>query len=180
MPDHPIRRSRPTWPTLNSLLGRLILFTGLWWVLAEGEMRSWVVGAGVVLAALVASLLLWPARAPRISFTGLIRFVPFFLWQSLRGGVIVAGLAFRPRLRLRPQLTEIILRLPPGPARVMFADTLSLMPGTVSVGLVADTLTVHLLDRDLVTTADLRAVEARVAHLFGLELAADPAEPSHG
>lgn len=179
MPDHPIRRSTRSWPTPHSLLGRLILFTVLWWVLAEGELRTWGVGVGVVLAALAASLLLWPARAPRISLAGLIRFVPFFLWQSLRGGVIVAGLAFRPRLRLRPQLTEMILRLPPGPARVLLADTLSLMPGTVSVGLEADTLTVHLLDRELVTTAELRAVEARVAHLFGLELAGDPTEPSH-
>jgi len=179
MPRDSSRRSRLDFPAPAALLLRLAVFAGLWWMLAEGEWRTWGLGVVVIAAAFTASLLLWPARAPRISLVGLALFVPFFLWQSLRGGVIVAKLALTPRLRLRPQLTELTLRLPPGPARVLLADALSLMPGTVSVGLVDDILTVHLLDRDLVSLADLQHAESRVASLFGLRLAADATQVSH-
>ena len=161
-------------PDLPSVLLRLLLFGGLWWILAEGEGRAWGVGLAVVVAAVIASLLLWPPRVVRFSPAGLLVFFLFFLWQSLRGGLIVAGLALRPRLRLRPDLRELRLRLPPGPSRVLLADTLSLMPGTVSAGLSGDRLTVHLLDQELVTEADLRQVEDRVARLFGLMLPATP------
>ncbi|HDP88768.1 MAG TPA: cation transporter [Thioalkalivibrio sp.] len=171
MPDSEHRRSAILRPGFSSLLS-VALFGGLWWVLAEGAWRAWGVGAVTVIAAVAASHLLWPPRVARVSPVGLAAFLFFFLWQSLRGGLVVAALALRPRLRLRPDLHELDLRLPPGPARVLLADALSLMPGTVSAGLAGDTLTVHLLDRGLVTEADLRQAEGKVAALFGLKLSA--------
>jgi len=173
MPNPEYRRSGIVRPGLRALLLRFVFFGGLWWILAEGEWRAWGVGAVVVAAAVAASIPLWPPRAARVPPAGLAVFLAFFLWQSLRGGVGVAILALKPRLHLRPVLHDLDLRLPPGASRVLLADTLSLMPGTVSVGLSGNTLTLHLLDRDLVTEADLRHAEGRVAALFGLSLAAD-------
>ena len=171
MPN-PEHRQTVAFPPRLDLLLRTIVFGALWWILAEGEWRAWGVGAVTVIAAVAASHLLWPPRAGRVSPAGLLVFLGFFLWQSLRGGIIVAALALKPRLRLRPALTELELRLPPGASRVLLADALSLMPGTVSVGLSDDILTIHLLDRGLVTDADLRHAEGKVAALFGLELTA--------
>ncbi len=161
-------------PSLRSArlwLTRAPLFAALWWVLAEGETRAWGVGAASVLAATAASAWLWPPSRARLSPLGLLTFVVFFALQSLRGGFTVALLALRPRLRLRPGLHVLPLRLPPGAGRVLLADTLSLLPGTVSAGLCDDALHLHVLDQALVDDADLRAAETRVARLLGLELA---------
>lgn len=155
---------------IRALLLRALLFAALWWVLTEGEARAWGVGAIFGTIALGGSLYLWPPGQRSLSVRGLSAFLAFFLWQSLRGGVAVAGLALRPRLRLRPEMRTLPLRLPPGLARVLFADVLSLMPGTVSADLAQDCLQVHVLDRALVVEADLRAAEEKVARLFRLEL----------
>lgn len=161
-------------PSLRSSrlwLIRVPLFAALWWVLAEGETRAWGVGVATVLAATAASVWLWPPSRAHLSPVGLLAFLAFFAQQSLRGGCTVALLALRPRLRLRPGLRVLPLRLPPGAGRVLLADTLSLLPGTVSAGLCDDELHLHVLDQALVDDADLRAAETRVARLFGLELA---------
>lgn len=156
--------------TVRLWLTRAPLFAALWWVLAEGEARAWGVGAVSVLAATAASAWLWPPARARLSPAGLSAFLLFFAAQSLRGGVTVALLALRPRLELRPDLRVLPLRLPPGAGRVLLADTLSLLPGTVSAGLCDDELHLHVLDQALVDDADLRTAEDRVARLYGLEL----------
>lgn len=153
-----------------ALIGRAALFAGLWWALAEGAARDWGVGLVSVVLAVATSAWLWPPTTTRLSPSGLLHFLVFFLWQSVRGGVLVARLALRPRLRLRPEVRRFRLRLPPGAGRVLLADTLSLLPGTVSAGFGEDDLQLHVLDRDLVVEADLRAAEAVVAGLLGLEL----------
>jgi len=154
-------------------LVRAPLFAALWWVLAEGDGRTWGVGALSVIAAVAASAVLWPPSRLSLSPRGLLVFLGFFLLQSLRGGVAVAALALRPRLRLHPEVRTFVLRLPPGGGRVLLADTLSLLPGTVSAGLLDDELLLHVLDRALLDDADVRATEDKVARLFGLELPHD-------
>ncbi|MGF1644173.1 MAG: Na+/H+ antiporter subunit E [Thiotrichales bacterium] len=158
----------------RELLGRILLLTTLfsllWWILVEGDGRAWGVGVVTVVAAVVVSLRAWPAPRGRLSVMGLVAFLGFFLLHSVRGGVTVAALALRPRMRIRPEFREFRPRLPPGAARVVLADTLSLLPGTVSVGLNGDCLRLHVLDRDLVDEVALRAVEVRIARVFGLEL----------
>lgn len=156
---------------LAALLGRFLLFSGLWWVLTESYPGAWGFGLPV---ALLAALVSFAFRRPdgwRIHLSGVLRFLPFFLWQSLRGGIDVAGRALHPRLPLAPGLLDLTLRLPPGPARVFFADTLSLLPGTCSVHLEQAQLRIHALDAASLREAELRGVETRVAALFGIIIA---------
>ena len=154
-------------PPARVLIVRTLLFAALWWILSEGEWRAAWLAALVVGAAVAASLAMWPARGGGVSPAGVAPFVAFFLWQSLRGGCQVAALALRPRLRLCPCVWLLPLRLAPGAGRILLADTMSLLPGTLSVGLEGDNLRLHVLDRALFAEADLRAAEARVAHLLG-------------
>ncbi|MDC8446111.1 MAG: Na+/H+ antiporter subunit E, partial [Nitrosomonas sp.] len=57
---------------------------------------------------------------------------------------------------------------------VFMANTVSLLPGTLSVELTTEmnrgSLTVHVLDRNKSVTAELESVELRVARLFGMHL----------
>ena len=149
------------------LLGRRLLgFSLLWWLLVGGSTDSWPAGLIVVPLAVLLSLALRPPVPWRVSLPAALAFIPFFLLQSLRGGIDVAGRAFSARLPLAPALLEHPLRLPRGTARIFLLNTISLLPGTLSADLAGDRLVVHCLDSEALATDDLRRLEDRVAALF--------------
>jgi len=154
--------------TVRAVLWRGVLFALLWWALTDGRPGSW--GVGGVSVALATSLALLPPVGTCVSRIGLVRFLVFFFVQSLRGGVQVAAFALRPRPGLRPGFHDIALRLPAGLGRILLANTLSLLPGTLSVELDGDRLCLHVLDETAPTEREVRVVEDRLAHMLGLEL----------
>lgn len=159
----------------SSLAFRTVLFALLWWILTEGATNSWLVGVPVVLLAVLASeVLLLPGVS--WSLPGAVRFVPFFLWHSLHGGVDVARRALHPRLPISPELYDYRWRLPPGLPRVFMANTVSLLPGTLSAELDEEHLRVHVLDQTGAFASGLAVIEVRVARLFGLSLIAPGSE----
>jgi multicomponent Na+:H+ antiporter subunit E len=148
---------------------RRALLLGLgWWVLTE-DAAAWAFGLPVILLALAASFRLGLSAASP-TLRGLPRFLGFFLWQSLRGGVDVARRALHPRMPLAPALVEFPLRLSEPAARVFLANIVNLLPGTLIAELAGRRLRVHVLDRRMAAAESLRAVEERVAALFGLPL----------
>ncbi len=122
----------------------------------------------VVLLAVIASNALIPPT--RLAWSGLLRFIPFFFTRSLMGGTDVAWRAFHPDLPIDPDLIAYPLRLPPGLPQVFMANTVSLLPGTLSAELGQSVLQVHVLDRRRDFVAELEAVEENVARVFGVSL----------
>ena len=153
---------------------RAVLFALMWWVLTDGAMDSWLVGVPVVLFSTLLSVVLLPPFS--WSLTGIARFLPYFLWRSLYGGVDVARRALDPRLPISPGMYDHRWRLPPGLPRVFMANTVSLLPGTLSAELDEEHLRVHILDQTGVFTSELAMIEVRVAGLFGLNLVVDGSE----
>jgi multicomponent Na+:H+ antiporter subunit E len=145
------------------------VMTLLWWILVGGDAGSWVIGAPAVAGATAASLALSPGGW-RWTSAGVLQFVPFFVYQSLVGSVDVALRALNPRLPLQPALLDYTLRLPENHARVFMADTVSLLPGTLSAALEDRHLRVHTLTQGPEVLENLRELERRVAALFALEL----------
>lgn len=141
-------------------------FALLWWILAEGRMDGWLLGGIATLAATLASLRLAPSARRRPRAVPLLRFLGFFVWNSLLGGVHVALAALRPRPDLAPALLEYELGLPPGAARVLMLNTLGLMPGTLGVQLAGTRLRLHVLDSRLPVAAEARVLEGHIARLF--------------
>ena len=66
--------------------------------------------------------------------------------------------------------------MPPGLPRVFMANTVSLLPGTLSAELDEEHLHVHVLDQTGDLTSELAVMESRVTRLFGLNLVADESE----
>jgi multicomponent Na+:H+ antiporter subunit E len=151
---------------------RGLLFSSLWWVLAEASADGWGLGALAVVASTLTSLWLLPPPSPnhkpRLVASALPAFIAFFLWNSIRGGLQVARLALRPRLDFAPMMLELSLALPPGAARVLMLNTLGLMPGTVGVRLDDARLRVHVLDARLPVAEEARKLETLIARLFGV------------
>jgi len=158
--------------SVNNLLWRgvlrALLFSLIWWILTEGVMNSWMIGVPFIFFATLSSMVLLPPHS--WSLIGIVRFIPFFLWHSLCAGVDVARRALHPRLPISPGMYDYRWRLPPGMPRVVMANTVSLLPGTLSTKLEEDTLQVHVLDQEGAFASDLIMIETRVANEFGLSL----------
>ena len=151
-----------------AIVSRVVLFSIIWWILADGVVSSWWIGAPAVLFAVVASIALLPRTC--LVWYEFLRFVPWFLKRSLLGGADVAWRAFHPSMPIFPSLIEYPLQLPPGLPRVIMANTVSLLPGTLSAELDHGVLQVHVLDsrRDIMT--ELESVEQCVARLCSTSL----------
>ncbi|BDY07033.1 Na+/H+ antiporter subunit E [Ferrimonas sp. YFM] len=152
---------------------RAAAFALLWWVVSDGSMSSWWIGAPVVLLATLVSLKLVTPFS--FSPVGFLRFIPHFIWYSLRGGMDVAWRVFHPLCPIAPTLIDFPLRLPSGMARVFLANTVSLLPGTLSAELESRVLRVHVLDGNKAVTPELMELERVVARVFGIALPADDA-----
>ncbi|TVP56015.1 MAG: hypothetical protein EA351_09385 [Gemmatimonadales bacterium] len=149
-------------------------FAVLWWTLTGPGLAGWYAGLLALLLATLAFAGLAGVPIPTIHPLGLARFIPYFLTSAVRGGVDVSLRAFSPRLPLAPDTLRYRIRLPPGAPRILFVNTISLLPGTFSAELIDDRVTVHLLSRDPGTEARLTELERRVGGLFGLTLDAPP------
>jgi multicomponent Na+:H+ antiporter subunit E len=144
------------------------VLAGIWWLLNPGDHASWLVGGPTVaLGAVLAALLPRPA-AHQLSVFGAIRFAAFFLWQSVLGAVDVALRALDPRLPIDPGLRRVEIDLPPGPPMTLFANTVTLLPGTLTAEIDGNRLIVHALDQAADPEAELNCLARRVRDLFGL------------
>ena len=152
---------------LADVVVRGVILTFVWWALSEGSGRTPLLAGAVIVAALATSFALLPSVEWRLPLRALVRFIPYFLAQSLRGGFDVARRALHPRLLIEPGFVEYELSLSSGPARTAFIGVLSLLPGTVSVQLTAPgTVRIHVLDAAGFDAGRLRELEERVAPLF--------------
>jgi multicomponent Na+:H+ antiporter subunit E len=138
-----------------------------WLVLVEGRDDAWLLGVPVVLAAAWVSLALRPPAPGPLRLVASLRAFGWFLRRSLVAGADVAGRALRPRLALAPGYFAFRTRLRHPAARVLLADSLSLLPGTLCARLEGDAIELHVLDREGDVEADVRAMEARIAAAFG-------------
>lgn len=154
--------------TARGVLIRLAVFAAIWLVLAQGEIRYWGLVAAIVAASTLASLLLAPSIGAGLSVVGVARFIPFFLGRSVASGFDVARRAIARPPRVDPVYVEYRLTLTNEPARVLVANTMSLMPGTLSVAIEGDRLLIHVLDPSMAAAEAAAEVEAHAARMFGL------------
>jgi len=152
-----------TWRRLGR---RSLELAAIWLILTGGHADAWLPGLAVVVSAALASLLLPVSRAWRWRLGGLCRFLPFFLLRSLLAGLDVARRALAPDPALRPGLHRYHWQLPEGPARIFFLNTVSLLPGTLSVGLDREGLLIHTINADRDLDGELAKLEKMVMLLF--------------
>jgi len=149
---------------------RLILLAaggGLWLLLTGGDMASWLIGAPVVAAAAWSTAAAPVPQGGAFSLVAALRFVPFFLWESLRGGVDVAARVLARQPRVRPGFDTYRIRLQHEAPRLLFANSVSLLPGTLAAELSGDSLRVHTLDTRGNFLDELERLERLVGRIYG-------------
>lgn len=163
-----------TTPSLSRRLRRTAIRTALfavaWVVITEADSHALAFGIPIVLASSALSLTLSPDTLTPVHLAGAFRFVRFFALQSVLGGLDVSMRALRPSMPLDPAIIRYPLRITGRLPRVLFANTVSLLPGTLSSHLDDVALEVHVLDCSQPVVRNLAEVECRVADLFGSNL----------
>lgn len=153
---------------MNTTLIRTLILFVIWWALTEGTPSG--AGFGLVVAFLAAllSVRLFPPFHYRLRPAGTARFAAYFIGRSVVAGLDVARRILSPVLPVRPGYLQFSTRLPEGPPRWLLANTLSLMPGTLTVTLQGERLELHCLDVGMPIDESVRRTEMRIAQVFGI------------
>lgn len=168
----PPRRGTSSTGRVRSMLATGAALAVIWAGLHWNDPTSWVIGLPTAIIGAAATCLLPAAPSPTVSVLGAFRLAVFALAGILRGARDVSVFTLAPA-RLRSGCLTFHTRLPEGRPRRLFALLITLLPGTLTVRLEKNRLAVHAIDRGPATRADLNALEARVAGLFGLTLDGD-------
>lgn len=141
-------------------------FAALWWLLSGGAPNSWIVGVPTVSVTTWAAVRLQANSRWNFSLIGLLRLLPLFISESLRGGVDVATRTLAPKMRIAPGFITFDTQLRKHQAQVFFANCICLLPGTLAADWQDERLTVHLLDNKQDPTPQLRRLERAVGLIY--------------
>ena len=115
----------------------LFLFALLWPILV-GELTAFNLLVGGALAVLLLSVLRGGGESFARRLGAFVNYLGAFLWELLLANVLIALLALRRRPRFYPNLIAVPLRLRSDGAISLLSATITLLPGTVAMGVSAD------------------------------------------
>jgi multicomponent Na+:H+ antiporter subunit E len=144
----------------RALLVRGVVFAVVWWAIVEGRPVGWYFAVIAVAAATALSVAIYPPG--RWTLRGVLRFIPYFLVESVRGGLDVALRAFRPGPQVTPDFIEYEFTGSDPQVRLLVANAMSLMPGTLAARVHDHSVIVHLLDVTSSATRIPAELDARV------------------
>jgi multicomponent Na+:H+ antiporter subunit E len=143
-----------------------MLFFAFWLMIAGAAPADLPIGAATAGLATWASLRLLPPSEVRLRPWALAGFVVHFLGQSVRSGVQVAWLAFRPSMPISPGFVTYRSHLS-GSTLSAFSAVSSLLPGTLPTGTDQQgALLIHCLDVSQPVAADLAREEAMFSRVL--------------
>jgi multicomponent Na+:H+ antiporter subunit E len=145
-------------------------FFNLWltllliWLIANGNLASDTVIAGVVICAVIAlafsafarvySVIRW---SPVVIYYYLMYLGVFFI-ELAKANVNVMRLVFSPRINIKPGIVEIKTGLKSPIGRLALANSITLTPGTLVVDIKDDSLFIHWIN--ISATDPVAATEA--------------------
>lgn len=147
--------------------------TSLTWALWSGHTEPMIVGFGV--ASVLITLLvvrrmgvLDEEGVPlSIVQPGQITYIPWLLWQVVLSNLDVAKRVWSPDMGLKPSMLSVHPSQTSWAARVLYANSITLTPGTVSVRMYDGEILVHALHDDAAAGLASGDMDARVTKLEG-------------
>jgi multicomponent Na+:H+ antiporter subunit E len=142
-----------------------VLF-GFWAVLSFEITNPFLLGSGLLTAGVAAALSIHRKLVPEgdVAFhlRTLVTYLPWLLWQIFAANGRVIRVVWSPELPIDPRMVEVPCSLSTHLGRAIYANSITLTPGTVTVLVEENRLLVHALTAQ--DEADLLsgAMESRI------------------
>ena len=94
-----------------------------------------------------------------------LSYLPWLLWEIVKSNVDVARRILTPGLPISPRLIKIKAGQRSDIGRVIYANSITLTPGTVTVGVEGDELTVHALTEEAASSLQTGEMDRRVTRV---------------
>ena len=149
---------------------RAISLTGLlfaFWLALSGHYTPMLLAAGVASALLcmVAALRLriLDAEGQPIEFAfGLVTYLPWLVGEIAKSAWAVTKIILDPRLPIAPTMTVVAASQRTSVGIAIYGNSITLTPGTITVGQRGNELTVHALTKDGARELEAGAMDRRV------------------
>lgn len=148
------------------------LILSVFWLLLSGIYNPLMIGFGV---ASIFVVLLVLRRMEDVDKkrqqvgTGLrlIRYIPWLIAQILKSSIQVTKLIWGSPGKVSPTLAKINVSHVPQNKRVLYANSITLTPGTLCVDIKDDELTIHALQKSSITELEEGYMENKITGIWG-------------
>jgi multicomponent Na+:H+ antiporter subunit E len=150
----------------------LTTFLFAFWLALSGHYTPVLVAAGAVCAALgaLAAKRMGVVDAeghPVHLVPGAVTYLPWLAREIAKSAWAVTKIILHPRLPISPTMTVVRAGQRSSVGIVIYANSITLTPGTITVGVSGNELTVHALTRDGALDLEAGAMDARVSRFEG-------------
>ena len=155
---------------LRALSLGIVLFS--LWLLLSGHFEPLLLVLGILSCLVVVTIALRMEVIDHESHPiQLTRRIPLYwlwlLWQIAKANVAVSKLILNPALPISPRIIRVKASQPSDLGRVVYANSITLTPGTVSINLEGDHIEVHALTEELADDLKTGDMDRRVTRLEG-------------
>jgi multicomponent Na+:H+ antiporter subunit E len=146
------------------------LVLACFWVLLSGFFTPLLLVLGVLSVILVVALL-WKMNSidgqlPRIPFNlNFLSYVTWLLGQVFKSSIQVTRLVWTKSTNLQPVMVKIPIDHIPLKTRVLYANSITLTPGTLSIDIDDQHLSVHALQHHSIAELESGAMATRVSSI---------------
>ncbi len=133
----------------------------LLWILLNGQFTLEIVLFGLVIAgalyAFVCKFLDYSVEKDKLLFRKLpyiFAYILILIWEIIKSNISAIRLALSFQREVDPVIVRFQTDLKSDAAKVALANSITLTPGTITIGLEGDELIVHALDAELIEGID--------------------------
>jgi multicomponent Na+:H+ antiporter subunit E len=144
----------------------VVLF--LFWLALSGHYTQFLVGIGIASSLLCLVLAnrmgTVDAEGVPIQLTlGAVTYIPWLLWEIVKAAWAVTRIIIDPRLPISPTMTRIRATQATPTGINVYANSITLTPGTITTGVENNMLTVHAIVGDGADDLEGGGMDARVS-----------------
>ena len=149
-----------------------VVFLAIFWLLLSGYFAPLLLSFGAISIAIVVYLLnrmnLVDGQTPSIGqIVKAVRYVPWLFRQIFISSINVTKLIWGNPSKVSPALKKISVKNVPVASRAYYANSITLTPGTLSVDLVDDEITVHALQASSIDELQQGTMEQKITNIWG-------------
>ena len=150
----------------------LFVLLFLTWLLLSGIYTGLLLGLGALSCLVVVAVcrrmrIVDPEGHPNHLIPGLLRYIPWLLWAIVKANIDVARRIVHPRLPLSPRVIRVEASQKTHLGQVIYANSITLTPGTVSIETDEGTIVVHALTREAAEDVLSGVMDGRVTDMEG-------------